>query len=60
VLPTALGFAIRGSVPWPLGASVVLVAFAACLHLLRVDGPGGLMALWRPPELPDLGEAGSP
>ena len=53
VLPAGLGVACRGVVPWPVGAAVVLLTFAACLHFVRVDGPGGLQALWRPPEMPE-------
>jgi O-antigen/teichoic acid export membrane protein len=47
-----VAWAARHLVPWPIGAAVVLLVFAAVLHFLRVDGPGGLRALWRPPSDP--------
>jgi O-antigen/teichoic acid export membrane protein len=34
-------------VPWPAAAGLAAVVFLAALHLLRVDGPGGLRTLAR-------------
>jgi hypothetical protein len=33
--------------PWPVAALVAVTTFLALLHVLRVDGPGGLRALIR-------------
>lgn len=42
-----LRFAVGGAVPWPLLAALVGLVYVVALHLVRVDGPGGLPALLR-------------
>ena len=43
----AVVLASAGRVPWPVGAASAGAAYLAVLHVLNVDGPGGLRALAR-------------
>jgi O-antigen/teichoic acid export membrane protein len=46
-LMAAAALLLYGRVPWPLGGAVAGVVYLASVHLLRVDGPGGLLVLAR-------------
>ncbi len=46
-LTAAVALALSGQVPWPVGGVVAGCVYLAALHLLRVDGPGGLLVLAR-------------
>lgn len=54
VVVTAFGAAVaagviivlRSTVGWPFAGGAGVVAFAVAIHVLRVDGPGGIAALW--------------
>ncbi len=45
-MSAAVGAALLLVVWWWLAILGSVVAYPACLHFLRVDGPGGLRALW--------------
>jgi O-antigen/teichoic acid export membrane protein len=40
-------FGLRTITPWPVMAAAAAVVYLGALHLLRVEGPGGLLALVR-------------
>lgn len=43
----AVGIALLGTIPWPVAGVATALAYLGALHVLRVDGPGGLRALAR-------------
>jgi O-antigen/teichoic acid export membrane protein len=52
-----IGAAFDTVVPWPVAAVVTAAAFLVIAHLVRIGGPGGLMALLREDEVSALAEA---
>jgi O-antigen/teichoic acid export membrane protein len=40
-----VGIAMQTVVPWPVAAALAAVAFVAVLHVVGIDGPGGLRVL---------------
>jgi O-antigen/teichoic acid export membrane protein len=49
------GEAMLGSVPWPVAGALAGFLYLAVLHVVRVDGPGGLRVLARASRVGDLG-----
>jgi O-antigen/teichoic acid export membrane protein len=50
----AVGVASLDRIPWPVGCALTGITYLAVVHLLRVNGPGGLRALAGEPR-DDLG-----
>jgi len=46
--------------PWFVAASVAGAVFIGALHLLRLEGPGGLRALWLSARFDVVGDEGAP
>ena len=44
-LATAVGWASLGRIPWPIGGALTAIVYFGTVHLLAVNGPGGLRAL---------------
>jgi O-antigen/teichoic acid export membrane protein len=55
VLSGLVGWALLDRVPWPVGGLVTGLVYLGAVHVLAVNGPGGLMALRGEPR-DDLGE----
>jgi O-antigen/teichoic acid export membrane protein len=53
-LAGAVGWASLGRVPWPVGGALTGIVYLLTVHLLAVNGPGGLRALGGEPR-DDLG-----
>ena len=54
VLAAGVGWASLGRIPWPIGGALTGIVYLLTLHLLAVNGPGGLRALGGAPR-DDLG-----
>jgi O-antigen/teichoic acid export membrane protein len=54
VLAGAVGWALLDRVPWPIGGAATGIVYLLAVHLLAVNGPGGLRALGGEPR-DDLG-----
>ena len=42
VLAAAVGWASLGRIPWPIGGALTVIVYLGTVHLLAVNGPGGL------------------
>lgn len=40
-----VGWALLDRIPWPVAGAIAAVVYLAVVHVIRVDGPGGLHAL---------------
>ena len=49
-----MGWASLGRIPWPIGGALTGIVYLGAVHLLAVNGPGGLRALGGAPR-DDLG-----
>jgi O-antigen/teichoic acid export membrane protein len=41
----AVGWALLGRIPWPVGGAITAAVYFGTVHLLKPNGPGGLKAL---------------
>ncbi len=44
-LTGAVGWAVLGRIPWPVGGAITAAVYFASVHLFKPNGPGGLRAL---------------